>query len=356
MDDFVSADKLVGQSDTSGTLSSKKRRRGRKKSGEDEILPQQSVEKSLQTDSSDTNTNDYEQLHSRKREDHRAGRSSSTRKGRKSKTVIGIKKPSKDFEEGDAREDWERDNGKDGDKNEDTTAALDIASYDIDESVRKIIKNEGIERFYPSQAPAIKPALDGKNLLLAMPTASGKSLVAYLALVHAALRRKKGVYLVPLKALASEKYEDLKKFEPLGIRIGISSGDLDADDRFIRSYDIVVTTSEKCDSLIRHNRDWLNSISILIADEIHLLNDPYRGPTLEVLLARFLASNPDIQLIALSATIKNSSQIAEWLNAVHIQSNWRPVKLSEGVFFDGAIYWKDKSVSMAPDGADPCHS
>jgi helicase len=148
---------------------------------------------------------------------------------------------------------------------------------------------------------------------------------------------------VPLRALAREKYEDLKEFEKLGLKIGISTGDLDESDVRLSKYDIIVCTSEKADSLLRHGLHWLDKIKVLVIDEIHLIHDPTRGPTLEVIIAQIKALNPATQLIALSATIKNAVELADWLGGKLIQSDWRPVVLKEGVFFHNTIKYNDSS-------------
>ncbi|MEW5761529.1 MAG: DEAD/DEAH box helicase, partial [Candidatus Thermoplasmatota archaeon] len=174
-----------------------------------------------------------------------------------------------------------------------------------------------------------------------MPTASGKTLVAYIALLVSALKNGKGLYIVPLKALASEKYSELKEFEKLGIKVGIATGDYDSPSKYLENYDIIISTTEKADSLMRHNTSLLEKFNVLIIDEIHLLNDFMRGPTLEVFISRFREMNPKAQLIALSATITNSDDISSWLNAEHIKSLWRPVKLREGVYYKDGIYFSD---------------
>ena len=84
----------------------------------------------------------------------------------------------------------------------------------IDSRIVSRLREEGIEELYPPQADAIGPALSGKNLVLAIPTASGKSLVAYLAMLQAVLRGGKALYIVPLKALASEKFETSSGLKP----------------------------------------------------------------------------------------------------------------------------------------------
>ena len=220
---------------------------------------------------------------------------------------------------------------------------MKIDEIDIDERIKEILKAEGIKELYPSQAEAIPYALIGENIVVAIPTAAGKSLIAYLTILQAALKGYKSLYVVPLRALAKEKYEDLLKFKKLGIKVGISTGDLTEKGSYLGKYDIVVCTSEKADSLLRHKAGWLYDVKILIADEIHLLNDVSRGPTIEMIISRFRLIQ-GIQIIGLSATIKNAYEIAKWLDARLVESEWRPVPLKEGVLFGKRIYFSDGSI------------
>jgi helicase len=214
----------------------------------------------------------------------------------------------------------------------------------LDPEIQEILRKQGIEEFYPPQAEALPYALEGKHLVLSIPTAAGKSLVAYLAIVQRLKNEGgKAFYIVPLRALAREKYEDLKEFEALGLKVGLSTGDLDESDVRLSKYDIIVCTSEKADSLLRHGLHWLDKIKILVIDEVHLIHDPTRGPTLEVIIAQFKALNPQTQIIALSATIKNAVELADWIGGKLIQSDWRPVILKEGVFFNNTIKYNDGS-------------
>src|SRR5881628_684853 len=212
-----------------------------------------------------------------------------------------------------------------------------VADLGLDPRIVEILKKQGIEELYPPQADAIGPALLGENLVLAIPTASGKSLVAYLAILASVLRGGKGLYIVPLRALAAEKYDALKDFEPLGIKVGISVGYYYSGDPTLEKFDVIVATSERADSLLRHRIGWLKSLTVVVADEVHLMNDGDRGPTLEVTLAKLRQVNPAAQVIALSATIGNSEEIANWLEAEHVTSEWRPVPLRTGVMHDGKI-------------------
>jgi helicase len=227
-----------------------------------------------------------------------------------------------------------------------------IADLGLDPRIVEILKGQGIEELYPPQADAIGPALLGENLVLAIPTASGKSLVAYLAILASVLRGGKALYIVPLRALAAEKYEDLKEFESLGIKVGISVGDYDSVDPTLEKFDVIVATSERADSLLRHRSNWLQQLTVVVADEVHLINDVDRGPTLEITLAKLRQVNPKAQVLALSATIKNSDQLAKWLEAEHVKSEWRPVPLKEGVYHDGLVHFVDQTLQEIKGGED----
>ncbi len=222
---------------------------------------------------------------------------------------------------------------------------MKVADLGVDPRITAILKEQGIEDLYPPQERAAPIALEGKSLVLAIPTASGKSLVAYLAVLKHVLAGGKAMYIVPLRALAAEKYDDLKAFEPLGIKVGISMGDYDSPDPTLGRYDVIVSTSERADSLLRHRADWLTKLTVVVADEVHLINDADRGPTLEVTLAKMRQVNPRLQIIALSATIRNSAELAAWLKAEHVWSDWRPVPLRSGVMFNGVVLWTDRKTT-----------
>ncbi|MGC9780353.1 MAG: DEAD/DEAH box helicase [Candidatus Heimdallarchaeota archaeon] len=220
---------------------------------------------------------------------------------------------------------------------------MKIKDLDLPTEVIQLVLKRGFSSLYPPQAKAIKSGLlDGENLVLAVPTASGKTLVAELAMLKAILSRGgKALYLVPLKALAAEKFEDFSEFEELGIKVIQSTGDFDSSDYQLAKYDLIICTNEKVDSLLRHDIKWAKDIQIIVADEVHLIDDSHRGPTLEVVLARLKKMLPYTQILALSATIFNADEIAEWLDAKLVQSDWRPVKLSEGVYWQGRVGFSD---------------
>jgi len=215
---------------------------------------------------------------------------------------------------------------------------LKLIKNKIPEELYKILERD-IKKLRPAQTKAIEHGLlDRKNLLVCTPTASGKTLIAELAALKSIIEGNgKAIYIVPLKALASEKYKDFKmRYDGIS-RVALSIGDLDSADSYLIDYDIIVTSNEKLDSLIRHHAPWLSLISTIIIDEIHLLNDPGRGPTLEILITILRQLLKKAQIIALSATIGNPEELAEWLNAELIKDDWRPVKLQKGVYLDGEV-------------------
>ncbi len=224
-----------------------------------------------------------------------------------------------------------------------------VSELDVLEPVKEILIAEGIEVLWPPQVEAIKRgALEGKNLVLASPTASGKTLVAELCALKKVLEEGGRVlYLTPLRALAAEKYQEFKKYEKLEkpsgkhIAVAISTGDCDSSDPWLGRYDIVICTNEKADSLLRHGARWLDEVSLIIADEVHLLNYADRGPTLEMALTRLREINPSAQILALSATVRNAEEIANWIGGEVVTTDWRPVKLKEGVVLADGITFND---------------
>ena len=228
---------------------------------------------------------------------------------------------------------------------------IKVEELAVPEQVKEVIIKSGITELYPPQEEAVHAgALEGKTLVLASPTASGKTLTAELcALKHVVEQGGKVLYLSPLRALANEKFEEFKKYSVVRkaggqrVRVGISTGDFDSSDPWLERYDIIVTTNEKADSLLRHRAKWMDEISLVVADEVHLLNDGERGPTLEVILARLVQINPDVQVLALSATIKNVEELADWLKAGFVATEWRPVTLKEGVLLHEEVQFKDGS-------------
>lgn len=207
-----------------------------------------------------------------------------------------------------------------------------------------LIKNK-INSLYLPQTEAIESGLlSEQNIVLAMPTASGKTLMAELVMLKTILgKRGNCLYIVPLRALASEKYTEFsEKYTDLGLKIGIATGDFDYASAALTENDILIATAEKVDSLLRQIPDLLCAkLGCVIIDEIHYIGDPNRGPTLETVITRLQSTNPKLKIVGLSATIANAQDIAGWLNAKLVASLWRPVDLKEGVYCQGTVKFAD---------------
>jgi len=207
----------------------------------------------------------------------------------------------------------------------------------IPEKIYSFLERKKLTQLRPAQWKAIDHGLfDGKNLLVCTPTASGKTLVAELAILNA-IYHDRGicVYIVPLRALAAEKNKQFRQWHDF--KIALTSGDVDSDDAYLADYPLIITTSEKFDSLLRHKSPWLSRVKVVIIDEIHLLNDAERGPTLEIVITLLRTMLKDLQIIGLSATIGNPKELAKWLHAELVEDTWRPVRLDKGVYLDGEI-------------------
>ncbi len=208
----------------------------------------------------------------------------------------------------------------------------------LPEQLSTVFAKHGIKEFRPAQKKALDAGLlAGKNLLVCTPTASGKTLIAEMAAGKTILGGGKAIYIVPLVALANEKAKDFKKKYDDVFKTALSVGDFDSSDPHLIDYDLIICTAEKLDSLIRHHAPWLSRVSVVIVDEVHLLNDISRGPTLEILITLLKKILPNVQIIALSATIGNPEELAAWLGATLVKDDWRPVPLHKGVSFDNKI-------------------
>jgi len=223
-----------------------------------------------------------------------------------------------------------------------------VEELEISKTAIEFLQDSGFVTLYPPQEMSIKAGLlDGKSILISAPTASGKTLIATLAIIKQLLDKKgKIVYLSPLKALASEKFSEFKKLETIDfgkkIKIQISTGDYDQKDKNLGLNDILILTNEKMDSVIRQGADWLNEISLVVVDEVHLLGDDDRGPTLEIILTKLMLLPQKPQILALSATVTNADEISNWLGCKLVESNWRPVPLWEGVYDQGVVTMQDR--------------
>lgn len=222
-----------------------------------------------------------------------------------------------------------------------------VSELPFSSQIIDFLESQGYYELFPPQSDSINAGLlEGKSILVSAPTASGKTLIAILAILNNLSKNdSKIIYLSPLRALASEKFSEFKKLESLQfgrkIKVGISTGDFDLVEKNLEKNDILVLTNEKMDSIMRHNMDWINEIGLVITDEVHLIGDQDRGPTLEMVLTRLKLLEKKPQLVGLSATVTNSQDIADWLDCVLVKNVWRPVPLTEGVYENGQVIMRD---------------
>jgi len=227
---------------------------------------------------------------------------------------------------------------------------MNISELNLPKKSIDFLLEQGYTELYPPQEDAVKAGIiDGKSVLVSAPTASGKTLTATMAILsHLSKNKSKVIYLTPLRALASEKFEEFKKLEKINqdqkIKVAISTGDFNSNSHDLDDADVIILTNETMDAMMTFQKSWIYEIGLMVSDEIHLIGDSGRGPTLEMILTRFktgyVGKKP--QIIALSATISNSDKLAEWLDCKLVESEWRPVPLSEAVYSNHTITNQDR--------------
>jgi helicase len=221
---------------------------------------------------------------------------------------------------------------------------MKVKELPLPEEFTEHLNSLGFVDLFPPQGAAVEAGLlKGRSLLVASPTASGKTLIAALAAYKRIVEEnRKAVYLSPLRALASEKYAEFRTLlERFGVRCVISTGDFDSAGEALKNYDLLVLTNEKFDSLLRHGIPWLADVGLFISDEVHLAGSGDRGPTLEMILTKVIHSGIEAQLLSLSATVSNAEEIARWLRSDLVELTWRPVPLREGVYDHGRVWFGD---------------
>lgn len=219
----------------------------------------------------------------------------------------------------------------------------ELVRYDLPPEIICLWKDRESTALLPIQELTVKRhgLFDGGNLLIQAPTSSGKTFIGEMAAVQTALRRKKVVYLVPLKALAEEKYQDFRaKYEAYGIDVILSTRDHRRFDQQLETGDfsVAVVVYEKLAQLLVRRPERLKEIELIVADELELLSDPERGGMTELLLTRILKSN--CRLIGLSAVIGDAEKLAEWMQAELVFHERRPVELRYGVLYDGTFHYR----------------
>ncbi|MFP3902311.1 MAG: DEAD/DEAH box helicase [Acidimicrobiia bacterium] len=178
-----------------------------------------------------------------------------------------------------------------------------------------------LDRF---QERAVAALDDGSSVLVAAPTGSGKTVIAEYAVGRALAEGGKAFYTTPIKALSNQKFADLVRRHGTA-QVGLLTG----DNSINGDAPVVVMTTEVLRNMIYAGAAALDGLRYVVLDEVHYLQDAYRGPVWEEVIIHL---PPEVQLVCLSATVSNAEEVAEWLTTVrgHTQlvlEERRPVEL-----------------------------
>ena len=220
-----------------------------------------------------------------------------------------------------------------------------LLRYGIPELVIESWRKNLGEELLPLQALAVTKydLLNGQSLIVSAPTSSGKTFCGEMASVANLFKRKKVIYLVPLKAIAEEKFSDFEeKYSDLGIKVVISTKDRQEHDRKIEKsdFDLAIMINEKFNQLLLKNMDILSQVNLIIVDELQMIADPSRGPILELALLKIRASKYRPQILGLSAVLKDVDELSSWLACKLLLEKTRPVELLQGILLDGIFFYQ----------------
>jgi ATP-dependent RNA helicase HelY len=166
-----------------------------------------------------------------------------------------------------------------------------------------------LDRF---QLDAVEALAEDRSVLVAAPTGSGKTVVAEFAIERALGQGKKCFYTTPLKALSNQKFGDLTAVYGPG-----SVGLLTGDNTINGEAPVVVMTTEVLRNMLYERSDTLEGLSSVVLDEVHYLQDPYRGAVWEEILIHLPLS---VNVVCLSATISNAEEFGEWIQTLRGQT------------------------------------
>jgi helicase len=221
-----------------------------------------------------------------------------------------------------------------------------LEAYNVPSDILAIWRTQVGGDLLPVQERAIKEFglfADG-NLIVFSPTSSGKTFVGEMAAVKAARGNTKVLYLVPQKALAAEKFEELRRrYSPAGIKVVVSSRDRrEHDDEIERGdFHIAVVVFEKVQALLITKPQLMELVGLVVVDELQMITDKDRGPTLELLLTKLRISSSKPRIIGLSAVLGRAQALADWLGARLLVDARRPVDLRKGVLCRGEFRYQE---------------
>lgn len=202
-----------------------------------------------------------------------------------------------------------------------------LEAFGIDEKLVSLWKQKYSSELLPLQEKAIKEhnIFSGENLIIFAPTSSGKTFVGEILAVYHCLRHKKVFYLVPTKSLAEEKFAEFNLwYSPLGIRTVISTRDRQEFDNsiFLGEFDLAVIIYEKLLSLLVRRQEILSLVGCIILDELQMISDDTRGPSIELLLTQlklYKQKNNLPQLVGLSAVLGKCELLSKCLPYIDIR-------------------------------------
>lgn len=190
--------------------------------------------------------------------------------------------------------------------------------------------------------------LDGAHLVVVAPTSSGKTMIGELAALKGALERRRALFLLPMRALVNDKYQEFSRtYGEYGLRIIRATGEVsdDVPDLMRGRYDVCLMTYEKFASMALTYDHLLEQVGSIIVDEVQMIADRSRGPNLEFLLTLLRTRQREgiePQIVALSAVIGDTNGLERWLGARLLRREERPVPLNEGVLRrDGSFRYVD---------------
>ena len=216
---------------------------------------------------------------------------------------------------------------------------LPLESIALPKALMELLKKR-LTRLLPVQSRSVQAGLlQGRNQLVVSATATGKSLVGEMAGVKNLLEGKgKLLFLVPLVALANQKFDQLSAYGALGfqtsIRVGVSRIRLGKGRKIPKSLDadIIAGTYEGIDQVIRTKKS-LGRVGTVVIDEVHMLEDAERGHRLAGMIARLKNAAPKAQFIFLSATVGNPAALAKQLGTTLVEYEVRPVPIERHLIF-----------------------
>ncbi len=191
--------------------------------------------------------------------------------------------------------------------------------------VRRLVEQKGFPKPTEPQQRTIPQILEGKNVLLISPTATGKTEAAFLPVLSMLLQQPKTpgikvLYITPLRALNRDLLERLEWWcNNLDIKLAVRHGDTETKERTRQSRsppDILITTPETLQAILSGwlLRQHLQSLRWVVIDEVHELADSKRGSQLSLALERVRSlTGKDFQMIGLSATIGSPEKVAQFL-------------------------------------------